>query len=354
MNEAKIKIVSDYIKEIDKSIDNYNSDINVSNEIFDLIIEISNVFEQDIPQIKGSILLRTGTEMRDANTVKALLKMYLANEGVEYKEKEQEENLKVKRFWKAFILWFESELVNLELLQERYLQWDNWNGGTWYLNIDFDHEFKLRRGIEYPDSLKKNTGEFEDIKTFLEMAYKYWIINDGTTHYAFTVEVNERFRIFKLPYRMQNGIVLKQGYKTTYGIDKIINYRMFERKIRFSEDMINSHDLMEKKSALDFLIDALQYMISMQEGARDKQYVALACSVNDDKNSKVYAVIKQELNELMKLSNEYFDIRHNDYLNAAKEKREALNDSQFIEYLYNRAYALLYLLRLKVNKEEVM
>ena len=83
---------------------------------------------------------------------------------------------------------------------------------------------------------------------------------------------------------MQNGIVLKQGYKTTYGIDKIINYRMFERKIRFSEDMINSHDLMEKKSALDFLIDALQYMISMQEGTRDKQYAALACSVNDDKN----------------------------------------------------------------------
>jgi len=49
----------------------------------------------------------------------------------------------------------------------------------------------------------------------------------------------------------------------------------------------------------------------------------------------------------MKLSNEYFDVRHNDYLNAAKEKREALNDSLFIEYLYNRAYAMLYLLRLK-------
>lgn len=82
------------------------------------------------------------------------------------------------------------------------------------------------------------------------MAYKYWIINDGKSHYAFTIEVNERLKIFKLPYRLQNGILLKQGYKTTYGIDKIINYRMFERKIRFSEDMINSHDMMEKKSAL--------------------------------------------------------------------------------------------------------
>ena len=197
--------------------------------------------------------------------------------------------------------------------------------------------------------MKNNTGKFEDIKIFLEIAYKYWIINEGKVHYEFTVEVNERFKIFKLPYRMQNGIVLKQGYKTTYGIDRIINYRMFERKIRFSEDMINSNDLMEKKSALDFLIDALQYLVSIQEGSREKQYSALALNVNSDNDSKVYAVIKQEVKELMKLANEYFDIRHNDYLNAAKEKREALNDSQFIEYLYNRAYSLLYVLRLKIN-----
>lgn len=162
-----------------------------------------------------------------------------------------------------------------------------------------------------------------------------------------TVEVNERLKIFKLPYRLQNGILLKQGYKTTYGIDRILNYRMFERKIRFSEDMINSNDLMEKKSALDFLIDSLQYLISIQEGNRTKQYSQLALSVNNNTDSKVYAVVKNELNELMKLSNEYFDIRHNDYLNDAKQQREALNDSQFIEYLYNRAYSLLYLLRLK-------
>ena len=140
---------------------------------------------------------------------------------------------------------------------------------------------------------------------------------------------------------------MKQGYKSTYGIDKILNYRMFERKIRFSEDMINSNELMEKKSALDFLIDALQYLISTQEGNRNSQYSQLALSVNKDTNSEVYAVVKNELNELMKLSNEYFDIRHNDYLNGAKQQREALNDSQFVEYLYNRAYALLYLLRLK-------
>lgn len=104
---------------------------------------------------------------------------------------------------------------------------------------------------------------------------------------------------------------------------------------------------MEKKSALDFIIDALQYLISTQGGNRNAQYKALALSVSNNIDGKVYAVVKNELDELMKLSNEFSDVRHNDYLNAAKEKREALNDSQFIEYLYNRAYAMLYLLRLK-------
>lgn len=160
-------------------------------------------------------------------------------------------------------------------------------------------------------------------------------------------EDNDRFKIFKLPYRLQNGIVIKQGYKSTSPIDKIINYRMFERKIQFSEEMINSKDIMEKKSALDFIIDALQYLISTKGDTRNEQYKALALSVSDNMDGKVYAVVKKELDELMKLSNEYFDVRHNDYLNAAKEKREPLNDSQFIEYLYNRAYSILYLLRLK-------
>lgn len=173
------------------------------------------------------------------------------------------------------------------------------------------------------------------------------IINTGECHYKFTIEVNDRFKIFKLPYRLQNGIVIKQGYKSTSPIDKIINYRMFERKIQFSEEMINSKDIMEKKSALDFIIDALQYLISTKGDTRNEQYKALALSVSDNMDGKVYAVVKKELDELMKLSNEYFDVRHNDYLNAAKEKREPLNDSQFIEYLYNRAYSILYLLRLK-------
>ena len=351
MNLAKEKIIIDYIKQLRDALTEFEPSNNQS-DIFDLVIEVANVFQIDIPEIQSSILLRSGTEIRDVNTTIALLKLYLANNNIEYHEEDEEENRELKRFWTSFLLWFETELINMDLLRAQFLQWDNWDGGTWNLIIDYDYEFKLHRGIEYPDSLKKNTGDMSSIKSFIELAYKYWIKNDGKSHYDFTVEVNEKLKIFRLPYRLQNGVLLKQGYKTTFGVDKIINYQMFERKIRFSEDMINSHDMMEKKSALDFIIDALQYMISTQEGNRDKQYSALAKTVKEDNNSKVYAVVKREVDELMKISNEYFDIRHNDYLNAAKQQREALNDSQFIEYLYNRAYALLYLLRLKDNTEK--
>lgn len=347
INSVKEKLINDYIRKIDVAVGNYNSAIETDGEIFDLIIEIANVFENDVPNLSGSLLLRNGTELRDASTTRAILIMYLADSGIEYKGKHVEDNVNEKRFWKSFIHWFEIELPSMALLNAKYLRWDNWDGGTWFLELDYDHEFTLYRGTAYPDSLKNNTGDFLEIKAFIEIAYKYWVINSGECRYKFTIEVNNRFKIFKLPYRLQSGIVIRQGYKTTFPIDEIINYRMFERKIQFSEDMINSKDLMEKKSALDFIIDAFQYLISTQGDNRNEQYKRLALSVNDNMDGKVYAVVKKELDELMKLSNEYFDVRHNDYLNGAKEKREALNDSQFIEYLYNRAYAMLYLLRLK-------
>jgi hypothetical protein len=98
----------------------------------------------------------------------------------------------------------------------------------WFLDLDYDHEFTLYRGTTYPDSLRNNTGDMIDIKAFIEIAYKYWIVNSRECRYKFTIEVNDRLKIFKLPYRLQSGILIKQGYKTSFPIDKIINYRMFE------------------------------------------------------------------------------------------------------------------------------
>ncbi len=93
INSVKEKLINDYIKKIDMAIDNYNLSIEPNDEIFDLVIEIANVFEKDIPNIQISVLLRTGTEIRDANTTRAMMIKYLADSGIEYKGKSIEENV---------------------------------------------------------------------------------------------------------------------------------------------------------------------------------------------------------------------------------------------------------------------
>lgn len=130
---------------------------------------------------------------------------------------------------------------------------------------------------------------------------------------------------------------------------------MFERKIQFAEENILRTELLDKKAALDYLIDSLQFLISVQDANNvEKKKICAASSVSDNKDGKVYAVIKREIEEIMTISNEYFVIRHNEYLNKAKQIREPLEDSGFIEYLYNRAYALLFILRLRTNIKDLI
>ena len=215
--------------------------------------------------------------------------------------------------------------------------------GTYFVNIDYDNQYKLHYGIEY-----KECSTFNDIKMFIEIAFACWIEN--SKRYDFTKDVNNLFKKFRLPYKLKSGKVTKAGYKTTNSNDRIINYAMLERKIQYAEEMILSPENLDKKCALDYIIDSLQYIISIQEGKGIKEkYINAAKKISENINGKTYAVVKKEIDELMKISNEYFDIRHNEYLNEAKEKREAITDEVFIEYLYNRAYSLLYILKLKQN-----
>ena len=64
----------------------------------------------------------------------------------------------------------------------------------------------------------------------------------------------------------------------------------------------------------------------------------------------MYSVVKSEVEEIQKIVNEYFDIRHNEYISSSKKIREPINDNVFIEYLYNRIYALLVLLKINYSK----
>ena len=260
----------------------------------------------------------------------------------------------MNKFWVSFKSWYEQSKVVEEYFSGEYVQYDNWGEGRYYLDIDYEEEYKMYYGTSFSQiTMNEEVNSLEELQDYIEIMYAKWIKTEK--HYAFTVEINKRFDKFHLPYRLSSGSVISKQYKTTEKVEIILNHRMFERKITFSEQMILSSDLLDKKCALDYIVDALQYYISIQDEQKiEKKYAEAAKTVNADTNSKVYSVVKNEINEVMKLSNDYFDIRHNEYLNKAKEKREPLDDIQFIEYLYNRVYALLYLLRLKVKSERLI
>lgn len=55
---------------------------------------------------------------------------------------------------------------------------------------------------------------------------------------------------------------------------------MFERKIRYSEEMITSREYLDKKSALDYIIDALQFILSVQDSEKVILKYKLAAKVS--------------------------------------------------------------------------
>lgn len=84
MNQSKRKFIEEYIDKIDVAINAYNNADPLFTDqerdnIFDLLIEIQNVFESDIPTIEGAVHFRNATVIRDANSVLGMLKYYLIN-----------------------------------------------------------------------------------------------------------------------------------------------------------------------------------------------------------------------------------------------------------------------------------
>lgn len=260
----------------------------------------------------------------------------------------------IKRFWLSFTRWFREVLPGTEILQIHYQDYEaNEEDISYYLRIDFEKEYNLHYGINYPNILELELPQIQDIKMFVELAFQEWVSHEK--RYDFTVAVNEKLNRFSIPYRLKGGRLIQERHRTSYCIENIWDYSMFERKIRYSEEKIMSHEYLDKKSALDNIVDALQFLLSVQDGESTTQKCRSAAkSVNGDENSKVYAVVKAQIEDIMKISNEFFDIRHNEYLNKAKQTREPLRALVVIEYLYNRVYALLYLLRIKTDRKKLI
>jgi len=284
------------------------------------------------------------------NELKAVEKVILLLDKFELLKIEKEkQDEPIRLFWNSFKLWVTEDLPALKILHDYYTEYNNWNGGTYYLNINMSTEFTKAYGLPYDDRYEKNTISLLDLKLYLELFYRQFVKD----RYNFTTEVNRRLQQFKLPYRLSSGKFIKKGYKTSESNLPIINFPMLESKILWSEDKILCPEKLDKHTALNYITDSLEYIFSIidkndqSKKTLEQLSALLVCA---DENSKVYAVIKNEVKEIQKIVNEYFDIRHNEYLNKAKENREPLNNSIFIEYLYNRIYALLFILKMHVAK----
>lgn len=263
------------------------------------------------------------------------------------------ENEKLERFWTAFITWFDNIGSAENIVKSEYFEWDDYRGN--YVSVNYNYLYKLNYGIPYlnvADNLS-----FDNVKNFIELTYKE-VLSIDKGRLLFTIKVNDLFTNFKLPYKLGKGKLTLTGYKTSEEIDYILNFEQFERKIKYSEDMIMRRDFMEKHTALNYISDAFCYFFSIfkDNGTEklddDKVFIQLATMVCKDQNSKAYKLVKQEIVDVKRIINDDYDIRHNEYYTTQKSvKREVLTDIKIIEYLYNKIYSLLFILRLNYKKQ---
>ena len=85
MRQTKRQFVEEYIKRVEQAVKAFNEADSASadqaqNDLFDLLVEIRNVFDSDMPNIDSAIFLRNGTAIRDANSVLGILKFYLISD----------------------------------------------------------------------------------------------------------------------------------------------------------------------------------------------------------------------------------------------------------------------------------
>ena len=209
-------------------------------------------------------------------------------------------------------------------------------------------EFTKAYGVNYDGQFDKEYISVSDLKMFIELFYNEFVEN----RYEYTINVNKYFSKFSIPYKLANGKLTKKGYKSTNENTRILNYQMLERKIIWSEEKILGSEKLDKHTALNYITDSLQYILSLikNECTKGKQIEQKCANLIAKETSKMYSVVKTEVEEIQKIVNEYFDIRHNEYISSSKKVREPINDNVFIEYLYNRIYALLFLLKESYSK----
>ena len=282
-----------------------------------------------------------------------LLREYVAEERKQSKLKKS-----LFLFWTSFYTWFQSlKNENINMFQDKYLcghyELDYYEHEYWVndgIQLNENIAYKIEFGTEFKEPTEKDIN-FEFVKNYIEFVLSKYIKPAKEGRYQFAVQVNNTFKKFNLPYRLSKGKVIKSNYKTSLIPDKILNFEQFERKIEFSELMIIHDDFMDKHTALEYIADSFCFFKSLFKGGNSERAKEIAKIVTDNENSSMFNELVKEIQSIYEIVDGNFDIRHNEYYNSKIQKhREPLKDVAFIEYLYNRIFALLYLLRLNYKK----
>lgn len=122
-----------------------------------------------------------------------------------------------QKFWKCFNAWINSEALNEGFLKDEYTYYNcNLNGGTYEFHVDCEKEYNLEYGESYPEFTLRL--EYEDIKKYVEIAYKRWVRDDKRDSY--TNFVNGVLSKFDLPYRLNQGKLGRIGEKSVNPMSK--------------------------------------------------------------------------------------------------------------------------------------
>lgn len=345
LNEEMIKFILSYIKILKNDIEFITKYDLPDDTVFDDIRETVTVFKKEIPELDEAVLFRTGTAVKDANTCISLLKKHLISNG--YKEEKLNVEYDNLNKMAVFLITYFNDIIenNPQKLNDKYtiteIDWSDDEEIIVGTNLDVNKEMKLKYGIDI--GLENFTVSFENVKMIIELFYGF--LKTKEDRYNYTIDINQAFSNFELAYKLNHGTIENIGYMTSFDCKNTINAEKFENKIKHAEKLILNNNILDKKTAVRLLADVLEYLVDIQEGSdKSKKKINLCKKICEDDNSRIYSTLKNEIEEIFKYTNDCFDIRHN------KKNVETLNNSMFVEYLYNRIYAFIYLYRINDPK----
>ena len=81
---------------------------------------------------------------------------------------------KLNKFWTSIWAWMDQQYIIEKYFRGEYTEYDaGWDGGTFYLNINYEQEYKIQYGESCPELSRENCSiNIEEVKDFVEIMYE--------------------------------------------------------------------------------------------------------------------------------------------------------------------------------------